>query len=639
MLKDDHKKNRPYQWITVLFLSLLFAFSFFVKVQRALATPEENPTDNNSNSSPFPAPPEAWKGPDIGPSGNGHNPLNPNGGMGPAPMMGPGATPDTGMNLSSGQPPNPIALPEKAKFTTEPEVDDSAQAPFLEEDIPIEDGKITLDFKGIDIIQVLHLLSLKTDQTIVPTQGVTGRISICLNKTTPQDALDIIIKSQNLALDKKGNIVYVMTANEYQALYGKKYTDNREMALIRLKYAKPSTLATILEQLRSDIGKITVDESTGTLIITDTPESIQLLEDMIKELDRPLNTAFIQLHNTTAKDIKGNLEAAITKGIGQLQIDERVNRVIISDLPDRIAEIKLLIKRLDTPSKEVFIEAQICQVSLRDEHQRGINWERLSGELALKGSFPISIPLQNSVKTSGLEMNLGIMERDKYNIIFNFLDSYGKTEVISRPRIMVLDNNEAKIMIGAREAYITQSLSQAETSTITSESVQFIDVGVKLNITPTINADNFITLKIKPEVSSVRESIQTALGSVVPIVETAEAETIIKIKDGATVILGGLIKEEKRKGSLGIPLLSSLPGLGLLFQSKARGLQKSELIILITPHITDGGDTSKLDQEWRGRKGEEKIEDKKTGSQEDKKKEGEEKIEEEEWMKKSMKRR
>jgi type II secretory pathway component GspD/PulD (secretin) len=154
----------------------------------------------------------------------------------------------------------------------------------------------------------------------------------------------------------------------------------------------------------------------------------------------------------------------------------------------------------------------------------------------------------------------------------------------------VINNQEAKILVGSREAYITQTQSQAESTTVTAESVQFIDVGVKLNVVPSINKDGYITMKIKPEVSSVRETLKTTLGSQVPIVETSESETVVKVKDGNMIMIAGLMKEDKRKDVTGWPFLSRLPIIGAAFGARADLRKKTEVIIFLTPYIIKGNE-------------------------------------------------
>ncbi|MBU1905443.1 MAG: type II and III secretion system protein, partial [Candidatus Omnitrophica bacterium] len=130
---------------------------------------------------------------------------------------------------------------------------------------------------------------------------------------------------------------------------------------------------------------------------------------------------------------------------------------------------------------------------------------------------------------------------------------------------------------------------QAESTTVTAESIEFIDVGIKLNVVPTIGKDGYITMKIKPEVSSVSETLTTSGGSEIPIVATSETETVVKVKDGSTIMIAGLLKEKKSDTIKGLPFLSRIPVIGLLFGSRnIENPDKTELIIFLTPQIITG---------------------------------------------------
>jgi general secretion pathway protein D len=153
---------------------------------------------------------------------------------------------------------------------------------------------------------------------------------------------------------------------------------------------------------------------------------------------------------------------------------------------------------------------------------------------------------------------------------------------------VAVNKEEAKILVGSREAYVTSSQSQGESTTITAESVQFIDVGVKLVVVPTIGSDGFITMKIKPEVSSVRETLTTEAGSQIPIVSTSQSESVVKVKSGSTLVITGLMKQEDTDDSTGLPGLSRMPIIGSFFSTKKKENKRTELVIMITPTIISG---------------------------------------------------
>ena len=451
--------------------------------------------------------------------------------------------------------------------------------------------KISLDLKNVDIIELLRIISLKTGKTIVPSKEVTGRITVYLSNVAFNDVLDIILVTQGLALNHAGNVYYVMSAAEYRKNFGKDYVDQREIQTVKLVYAKPALIFNALGQLKSDVGKIVVDEASGTIILIDIPEKLELLNKTIKELDRPLTTAIYDLNYIKAADAKAQLGAAITPGTGEVIIDERSGKAIISDLPQKMQKMNMLVRELDEESRQVYVETDIVELTLDDKFQRGIDWQKLFTSaamdgLAFNGYFPAAYSLAAGAITQ--KISVGTLAANHYNAILNFLNTYGTTHVISQPRIAVVNNEEANIMVGTHEAYVTTTQSQATSSLVTSESVEFVDVGVKLKIIPKIGADGFITMKLKPEVSSVARTLTTANNNIIPIVQTSQSETVVKIKDGTMIMIAGMTKLEKTDAISGWPVLSKIPFLGVLFSNRVKEAKRSEVIIFLTPHLSKG---------------------------------------------------
>ncbi len=450
-----------------------------------------------------------------------------------------------------------------------------------------EEEKISLDLKDVDIVELLRIISLKTGKTVVASKEVSGRITIYLNNVVFKDVLDIVLLTQGLACEKKGDIFYVMPGAEYRRLYGKDYTEPRELKTIKLQFAKPSNVFNAISQLKSDIGKIVADEASGTIILIDIPEKLDLLGKSIQELDRPLQTKIFDLNYVKSADAKTQLSAAITSGTGEVIIDERNGKAIVSDLPQKMEKIGQLIKEIDEETRQVFLETNIIEVDLNDLHQRGIDWEKLFSErsqdsLDFKGYFPMTLSFYQ-------QMSVGTLAANNYKLILNALETYGNVKTISQPRIAVVNNEEAKILVGKRDAYVTTSTSQTSGSpTVTSESVEFVDVGVKLKVVPTINKEGFITMKIKPEVSSAGDPLVTGTGNKIPIISTSEAETVVKVKDGSMIMIGGLKKEKKRDSRYGFPVLGRIPIINIFFSRRERESTYSELIIFITPRLTRG---------------------------------------------------
>ncbi|MFA5199944.1 MAG: secretin N-terminal domain-containing protein [Candidatus Omnitrophota bacterium] len=453
--------------------------------------------------------------------------------------------------------------------------------------------KISLDLKGIDINELFKVLSAKSGITITATPEVKGRITVFMDNLTFSEALDVIVNMQGLAYERKGNVVKVMTAAEYEKAYGKKFGELKATKTFKLTYAKPANVLNVINLLKSDIGKIISDESTGTIIIKDSPQSLEVMTEAIKELDRPLETVVFNVNYARFADIKAYLNELITPGVGQLIVDERSGKVIVYDLPQRLVRIKKLMEQFDEQSRQVLITGEIIEVTINDKYQNGIEWDKIfksvnMDNLDLVAKFPVSPALSSYGKIS-----VGTLAKDHYNIVMNMLNDYGNSKVLNRPRLVAVNREEAKILVGTREAYVTSSQSQGESTTITAESVQFIDVGLKLVVVPTIGSDGYITMKIKPEVSSVKDTLTTEAGTQVPIVQTSQSETVVKVKDGNTLIIAGLLKNENNDDIQGLPKLSRMRFFWPFFSTRAKENKKTELVIFITPTIiTESGEVA-----------------------------------------------
>jgi type II secretory pathway component GspD/PulD (secretin) len=186
-------------------------------------------------------------------------------------------------------------------------------------------------------------------------------------------------------------------------------------------------------------------------------------------------------------------------------------------------------------------------------------------------------------------MHLGLINKNNdFDVVLKYLQTLGETRILSNPKLAVVNNQEAKIHVGERRAYITTTTTQTQTSTTVAEAVTYVDVGIQLMITPTINEDGYVTVKIKPEISSVIDYLKTSSNNSIPIIDTSTAETIVMVKDGTSLLIGGLSKEDKTLDQSGTPILSKIPLVGELFKQSTKKTTRYELMVLLTPHVVSG---------------------------------------------------
>jgi type II secretory pathway component GspD/PulD (secretin) len=488
--------------------------------------------------------------------------------------------------------------------------------------------KVSLDLRNMDIIEALKFLSMKSGMNIIPDQDVSGRVTLRVENVMVKDIFDIMLRSNSLAYDKTGEIYNIVTEKEYKERYGKEFSDTRQVKVFRLKYAVPSQAFSLLEAVKSDIGRLLVEQDSGTVMIMDTPEKIREAQEALDSIEQKGVIKIFPLKYARSKDMEEQLKNQLDlKGVGTIRADTRNNQVIVQTLPERMKDIEKLITSLDKKTRDVLIDAKIIQIRLSNQLDTGIQWEGLFGFLQREGvaylgsypysavqfatdawrsrtqvfsdmnknigSYPFSGTTSNfsggSKLSPGQALHVGmIMNNQDFDVIVKYLQTIGKTKILSNPSLSVIDNQEAKIHIGERRAYITTTTTQTATTNAVSEAVNFVDVGIQLGVTPTINDDGYVTIKIKPEISSVTDTLVTPSNNKIPIIDKSMVETTVIAKNGATILLAGLGREEKTESSEGIPFLSRIPFLGALFRSSTNASVRIELLVLLTPYIYDG---------------------------------------------------
>ncbi|PIQ86543.1 MAG: hypothetical protein COV74_04460 [Candidatus Omnitrophica bacterium CG11_big_fil_rev_8_21_14_0_20_45_26] len=458
--------------------------------------------------------------------------------------------------------------------------------------------KIFLDLRDINVVDVLKFLAIEGDINIVTSRNVQGRSTLLLRNVPIQDALDIIVLSNQLAYYMKGDIIYVMTENEYQQLYGENYNDQRKVLTRQLRYVKPSYAASALQSVQSGLGKVLIDEETGTLIMIDTPDKLEAMTELLDEIEKKVETKVIPLSYAKAREVEAQLRTRLdAKSVGSITSDERSNKLFVSAYPERMDEVLPLIEELDSQTKAVLIEARILQITINPKFDFGIDWEsqphksssRLYRNLDIVGSFPISsdISTDSSIGTVG-KIAVGNLSNNEFTTELKALKQVQNTEVLANPRLMILNGEEANINIGDRVPYVVTTTTGTGNNVSVSEEIKFIDVGISLVVSPTINEDNMITMRIRPEISSQTGTLTTPAGAKIPQVNTTFIESSVVVKSGKTIILGGLKRDDLTKNDKGFPYLSDIPVLGHLFKSRSDTTKRTEIIILITPKIVTG---------------------------------------------------
>jgi len=378
------------------------------------------------------------------------------------------------------------------------------------------------------------------------------------------------------------------------------------------------TVATGGEGAARQLLRFTADRRTNTVIAAGSEVDLGMVEKLIYHLDaQDADERVIlvyEVRNTTAEAVTTAIRDFAQdeqERLGELEdeaslmrqaerhvtaiADEQSNSVVLGVSPRYYDQYMTLIHELDRPPPQAMIQVLIAEVTLDDRVDLGIDFavQDLSfTENAVAGpngtvqgkdfDFVVGTDLGAGGGTLG-GFNFTITGED-FNFLIRALESDSKLEVLSRPLLMVENNEEANITIGDRVP-IVQGSSFTEAGT-TSTSVTYENVGIILDVTPHINPDGYVNLEVHPEISQISDSsVQLTEGLAAPIFSERSAETVVTIKDGETVVIGGLITNAERDSESKVPIIGDIPGLGVLFRTTSHSVRKTELLMILTVHV------------------------------------------------------
>jgi type IV pilus assembly protein PilQ len=414
--------------------------------------------------------------------------------------------------------------------------------------------RLSLNFQDIEVRSVLQLLADFTELNLVTSDTVDGQITLRLKNVPWDQALDIILKSKGLSKRQVDNVIMVapteeMAAREQLELESQQKIE--ELAplksdFIQVNYAKADTLAALLKseenRLLSERGNVTVDERTNTLLVQDTALKLNEIRRLLKKLDIPVRQVLIE-----SRIVVANNDFAKDLGV-------RLGTTYNGDSGDRVTRI--------AGGTEGYLGGTNTFVG-------GVESPADSEQEALMVNLPVTAP------SGAINFLVGKMGHHLLQLELSAMQTEGRGEVISSPRVITSDQNQATIKQGVEIPYQEASSSGATT-------VSFKEAVLKLDVTPQITPDDRVRMDLVINKDSPDFS-RSVLG--VPPLDTRRIETTVLVDNGETVVLGGVFESTKTKDTDKVPFFGDLPYAGVLFRRKEVRDQNSELLIFVTPKI------------------------------------------------------
>ncbi|MFA5060378.1 MAG: type IV pilus secretin PilQ [Candidatus Omnitrophota bacterium] len=394
-------------------------------------------------------------------------------------------------------------------------------------------GHVTLDFRDAEIRNVLRILAYKSGVNIVAGPEVTGLVTIQLNNVPWEEALKVILETYGYGYDKRGNIILVTTVDNLK----KRREDN------------------------------------------------QLLSEQ-----EPLMTKTFVLNYAKAEEIVSSIEKMKTAR-GSVNFDSRTNSIILRDTSSNLALISDIMPSLDATTPQVLIEAKIIEATLSNTENLGIDWV---AKAAASGSerptiFPFTTISENrylpdNIPAAGADLfTYGTLDFSQFSAVLELLKNRSDTNILSNPRIVTLDNQKASITVGTQYPIPTYTYNE-EQARLQVSGWEYKDIGIIFEVTPHVNNAGFVTMDIQPKVTAILDYV-TVENTSLPRLSSESATTKVMIKDGYTLVIAGLIKNQATDVKKKIPFLGDIPIAGLAFQKSEKTMTKTDLLIFMTPHI------------------------------------------------------
>lgn len=468
-----------------------------------------------------------------------------------------------------------LAYQSDNEFSIEinPAAEDPEVATLFSEEKEYSGQRLTLNFQDIETRAVLQLLAETSGRNIVVSDTVQGNVTLRLRNVPWDQALDIVMTTKGLDMRENGNVIIVAPAEEIAAreqadLEARAAIDELEpmySEFLQVNYAKASDLANLIGgggtgsggSLLSERGTVGIDERTNTLLVQDTAERLQDIRRLVRTLDIPIRQVLIESRIVTVND---DFNRDLGARLG-LTLDDIGSDTIAVASGSGVATNDYLASILDAqndPTGQTLVE--LPQLSDR---------------------YNVTVPIGSSAG----RFSLAVLGSDYLvDLELSALESEGRGEIISTPRVITANQKEATIEQGV-EIPFQESASSGATTT------QFKKAVLSLTVTPQITPDDNIILDLRVSRDNVGELVASATGGFVPSIDTRSVETQVLVRDGQTVVLGGIYETERRETTTKVPWLGDIPGVGFLFRSTSNLSNKAELLIFVTPRILKEGST------------------------------------------------
>jgi len=486
----------------------------------------------------------------------------------------------------------------------------------------ISSGNVTLDFKEADINNVLKIISYKSGINIVTTPDVIGNVSVRLADVPWEVALDVILKTYGFGSQRQGNVILVTKVENVAKIAAE---EPLQVEIITLKFLDAQDAQKVIIPLLSPRGKISVLYTRGQ-------KGWQFGTFKIGRDSASTGALAKEAAGTTKSEtVSYEKDAAGGTVMKKAEFDPSVKSkmLVITDTASTLDRIRnAILPKIDIRPKQVLVETKFMEVNRTKLVDLGLDWglgsitnaesaaiatqtiaNQATGGHALGTALGAVITGASASNpyTAGGEFVFQKLTGTKFEAIIHALENGTDANTLSAPSVLTLDNQEASMLVGYNTPILQSSVTAASDSgsgaTVTQTLDYYQEIGIRLNVVPQVSDEGYINMIIHPSITSSSSSV-TATSTAgtgaslqktetdYPIIDVREAQTQVLLKDGETIVIGGLLKDVKTKTKVGIPFLVNLPWIGDFFGRDKENVEKIDLLIFITARIINENEYS-----------------------------------------------
>ncbi len=406
-------------------------------------------------------------------------------------------------------------------------------------------------FQDTDILDALNAIVQKTGVVITVSRDIRGRVTLNMENADVWDVLKIVCDMTGLAYLRDQDQVRIVTADEYEQQKDQRFTDQWKAEVVRLKYADPAEMVKKLRDDKSPDGKMIINPD-GSLILLEKPEKLQVMLDRIAKFDVSLQTEVFALQFVKGEELLPELKKNLSADVGQINYDERSNKIVVTDKADQIEKIRSIIVQQDK-KQEIFVKSQVVDVLLSDEHFRGVDWEAIVNE------YGVLAPSQDKGEDAKRDLGVGTLSREDFSILLEALETVGLTKTYSTNNVLIPEKERQEIGVVSDDSNVFVKVKKEGDLFLFDSFFQSLGLSVK------------------------REAGQNFNLAIDSIALEGGQKIDLQIEKDQVIVIGGIFQEQTLEATRKIPFLGDLPFLGVMFRKQQTKMQRTERIIFLIP--------------------------------------------------------